>query len=312
MKRQQQGVALITAVMVVAFASTVGAALMVQQNLAVHRSANLLQQDQAWWYSVGLAQWGATLMDRDREDNQFDHFGEAWAQAVDFLPVDEGVLAGQLLDLQGRFNLRSLLKNGQVDAARKAQLLRLLNNLKELKPSQSEDVANAIIDWMDSNTEPSFPGGAEDGIYLAKQSPYRAANLPIASVSELRLVEGITAKIYAELVPLLTVHPGDHKININTASAPVLLSLSDKISPAQVDTLLERQTNAPFETDEQAVADTALAGTGITIEDITVKSQYFQADTIASIGNVQLSFSSMLERPESGKTRVIAQNRNNL
>lgn len=310
MKNHQRGVALITAVMIVAFASTVGAALMVQQNLVVHRSANLVQQEQAWWYSVGLGHWGATLLDRDREDNATDHLGEAWAQAVDFLPVDEGVLAGQMVDLQGRFNLRSLLRGGQPDEARKAQFVRLLDALDAVKPGQAEEIATAVIDWMDGNTEPGFPGGAEDGVYLSKEQPYRTPNLLMVSVSELLLVQGVSAQIYAELEPLVAVHPGDHRINVNTAPPAVLLSLSDKLTAAQVEALIKRRDEAPFESNEAIVADAIFSGSGVTSDDVAAQSTYFRADTIASIGNVRLSFVTLLERPENGKTRILVQSRN--
>ncbi|MGJ8669435.1 MAG: type II secretion system minor pseudopilin GspK [Oceanococcus sp.] len=311
-QKAQRGVALITAVMIVAFASTIGAALMVSQNLAVHRSANLLAQDQAWWYLVGLEQWAATLLDRDREDNEYDHFGEPWAQAVDFLPVDEGVLAGEMIDLQGRFNLNSLLSNGAADAERVQQFIRLLNNLAEIKSGQAEDLASAIIDWMDNNTEPSFPGGAEDGVYLGREVPYRTANLLLVSVSELLLIEGMTAKLYAELKPLVAVRPGDHRINVNTAAAAVLMSLSDKMTLAQADAIISKRAETPYETDAQFVSDSLISGMGITTEDTTVSSTYFQAETMAVIGNVRLSYVSLLHRPANGKTRVLINSRNSL
>ena len=311
--RRQSGVAMLTAVMVVAFATTVAGAMMVKQNLAVHRSANIIQEDQAWWYLVGLEQWACSLMDRDLEDNQYDHLGEPWATPIDFLPVDEGVLSGRMIDLQGRFNLLTLIgQNRQPDEARKAQFIRLLNALEDIKPGQAEDITSAVMDWMDDNTEPGFPGGAEDGVYLSKKPPYRTPNRAMQSVTELRLIEGISPKIYVALIDVVAVRPGDHKINVNTASAPVLMSLSETMTPATVEGLLKRQIDLPFESDEQFITDSLVAGLGLTTEDVTVKSDYFQAESAATIGNVRLSYVSMLERKAGGKTRVIMHSRNTL
>lgn len=310
-RRQQRGVAMITAVMVVAFATTVGAALMVKQNLVVHRSGNLIAQDQAWWYLVGLEQWAATLLDRDREDNQYDHLGEPWSQAVDFLPVEEGVLSGALLDLQGRFNLNSLLDdNGAPQPERQAQFMRLLSTLEDIKAGEAQELTSAIIDWMDSDTEPTYPAGAEDGVYLSLDRPYRTSNLPFVSVSELRLVQGMTPKLYAALRPLVSVRPGEHRINVNTAPIEVLMSLSDKLDPGIAEALATQRLEKPWESDEQFITDSLVAGLGLSTNDVTVSSHYFQAETTASIGHVRLSYVSLLERPDTGKTRVIAHSRN--
>ena len=307
---RQGGVALITAVMVVAFASTIGAAMMVKHHLAVHRTGNAIQQVQAWWYLVGLEQWAATLLDRDREDNQVDHLGEPWAQPVDFLPVDEGALAGRLLDLQGCFNLNTLIRQGAVDADRVAQFQRLLRAIDGLRAGQAEELTAAIIDWLDADTEPTFPGGAEDGTYSTLDSPYRAANRPMSSVTELRLIQGVDAKLYAALLPHVCVRPGDHVINVNTASAAVLMSLADDMTPADAEGIIARRIDQPFESTEAFVADELLAGRGISADAISVQSEYFQAEATASIGNVRLSMVSQFRRPEGARTRAVARSLN--
>lgn len=310
--RRQSGVALITAVMVVAFASTIATGLMVNQNLAVHRSANLIAQDQAWWYLVGLEEWAATLLDRDREDNQFDHSGELWAQPIDFLPVDEGVLAGRLVDLQGRFNLTSLKAEGEAGKLRREQFVRLLQNVENLREASPEGIAAAIIDWIDADTEPGFPGGAEDGVYLARERPYRAANRVPESLSELLLIEGINPKIYLALLPHVAIHPGDHKINVNTASAPVLISLSTELNPGDVEGLLAKREDAPWETTDAFLQDELLAGKGLKPDDVTVQTEYFLAEAAANIGNVRATMVSLLERKDGKRTRALSHSRNSL
>lgn len=310
--KRQRGVALITAVMVVAFASTVGAGLLVNQNLAVHRTANLIAQDQAWWYLVGLEEWATTLLDRDREDNNFDHLDELWAQPIDFLPVDEGALSGRLEDLQGKFNLNSLRGTDEATQARRVQFLRLLRNIPDLRQASPEGIGAAIIDWIDANTEPGFPGGAEDSVYLGRERPYRAANRVPESLSELLLIEGIDHKVYTALVPHLTIHPGDHRINVNTATPPVLTSLSEELSPIDVEGLIAEREQGPWETIDAFLQSELLAGKGLKPEDVNVQSEYFQAFAAANIGNVRLTMVSLLERKSGGKTRALSHSRNTL
>jgi DNA uptake protein ComE-like DNA-binding protein len=55
----------------------------------------------------------------------------------------------------------------------------------------TDDVANAIIDWRDTDTNPQ-PGGAENEYYLGLPEPYAAKNDLFETVEELLMVRGIT------------------------------------------------------------------------------------------------------------------------
>lgn len=58
-------------------------------------------------------------------------------------------------------------------------------------PGMTEDVADAILDWLDSDDE-MRPFGAELEYYTTLPTPYSPANGPIKSVEELLLVRGVT------------------------------------------------------------------------------------------------------------------------
>src|SRR3546814_3656850 len=108
MKRAQHGIALITAIFIVALAAIAAAAILSSANLAIHRTQNLQESELAWWYVDGVESWVKTILLRDAEINKYDSLGDIWAMPVDFLPVDEGVLRGGVTDLQGRYNLNNL------------------------------------------------------------------------------------------------------------------------------------------------------------------------------------------------------------
>ncbi len=313
MRRRQQGVALITAVMVVAFATTIAAGMLIRQNLAVHRTANLEQHAQAWWYLLGLEQWATRLLARDRQDNQIDSLGEAWAQPVDFIPVDEGALAGQIVDLQGRFNLNALAAGGEAGDLHQQQLVRLLQRIPDLQNLSAEALAASLRDWVDGNTEPSYPQGAEDGVYMSMQPPYRAANRAMESLSEVLLVDGVTRELWPLLEPHLTVLP-DEKIviNVNTASGPVLGSLHEELSIADVEGLIARRSEAPFESSQEFLSDELLAGRQIPEGMVAVASQYFQARGSARIGNMNVTLSSLFRRDDNGRTTILRHAQGNL
>jgi DNA uptake protein ComE-like DNA-binding protein len=58
-------------------------------------------------------------------------------------------------------------------------------------PGMTEDVADAIIDWRDTDENPGA-SGAESDYYQSLQPPYRCKNGPFETVEELLLVKGVT------------------------------------------------------------------------------------------------------------------------
>ncbi len=307
LSKRQRGVALLTAVMVVAFASTLTTALMVAQNLAVHRAANMRSLDAAWWYLIGLEEWAGTILRRDAQDSSIDTLDEIWAQRIDFLPVDEGVLAGQIVDLHSQFNLNTL------GVAEPEQVLlqfnRLLAAIPELRDQAVGDLGVRIADWIDPDTEPRFPGGAEDQAYLSLDPPRRAANRPMVSITELRLIDGVTEDIYAALVPHVTVAPAvPHPINVNTATPAVLQSLAEGLTPGDVESLLASREESPWESLENFRAEPALAARPVS-ENIDVRSSYFRAEGSADVQGVRLQLVSVLHRGSDGRARTVWRSR---
>jgi general secretion pathway protein K len=88
--------------------------------------------------------------------------------------------------------------------------------------------AGILADWIDSDNTPNTPDGAEDSVYLAQSPPYRAANLPVTSISELLALPGFGRDRYDRLKPYITALPVGTSINVCTASGVVLDALSGK------------------------------------------------------------------------------------
>ncbi|MFG0268162.1 MAG: general secretion pathway protein GspK [Rhodopirellula sp. JB055] len=61
-------------------------------------------------------------------------------------------------------------------------------------PGMDESIADAILDWIDEDTEPR-ENGCEDEYYTSLATPYAAANGPIQTVEELLLVRGVTPQL---------------------------------------------------------------------------------------------------------------------
>jgi general secretion pathway protein K len=222
--KAQRGVALITAVMIVAIAAAVAAKIAFAHQIWFRQMENVGERDATDLLRRGALHWASVALLDDAAHNSIDHLGEPWAQGLPTLPVDGGAIHVAVEDAQGRFNLNNLLVNNQPSAPDISVFQRLLVLLK-LDPL----LANAVIDWMDPDGNVTSPGGAEDVDYLILKTPYRAANQPFTSVDELRLIHGFDEKTVQTLLPFVTVLPAGIRttININTASPVVLAALAN-------------------------------------------------------------------------------------
>jgi type II secretory pathway component PulK len=85
-----------------------------------------------------------------------------------------------------------------VDESAKLNLNTASAEMLEFLPGMTPAFAAAIVDWRDSDSEPSA-NGAEDETYQRLNPPYRCKNAPFDSVDELRLVFGMHSEfLYGE------------------------------------------------------------------------------------------------------------------
>lgn len=303
-RARQRGVALITALLVVALATIAAVAMMSAQNIAIHRTGNILATQQAWWYAIGMEQWATTLLQRDRQRTTIDDLNEPWARTVDFLPIENGYLKGQMVDLQGRFNLNNMASK-QPQAAMQ-QFVRLLENTAGVEPAKAPALAQAVRDWVDGDINPQVPDGAEDDYYLGLSPAHRSANQLMDSPSELLRVRGFTAAIYRALAPNVAALPQvGTTINVNTATLPVLMSLAPGLDAAQIKGLATTRVNKPYASVQSFLAQPAFAGRRVSAGGLSVASAYFLAHGEVHVGDARVILYSLLYRDPQGRTRVI-------
>jgi general secretion pathway protein K len=292
MHRRQRGVALITAVLIVALGTMLAASVFFRGYLDQRRSATLFALDQAYEVALGAEAWAADFLRQDKQDSKTDHFGEAWAKPLPPLPLDDGgTVEGRLEDMQGRFNLNNLKKpDGTTNEAAVEQLARILQML-EIEPSW----AAAIADWVDTDGEPGFPDGAEDSVYTSR-------------ASELMVLNGFGAERYAKLAPHVTALPVGTKLNVCTASGVVLDSLKEGVREFSLspEDLAKRRTERCFPDlgDLKGwIADPAEWNEKQ--KSLTESSNWFRANVWVTIGTTQFTLYSLLARADQGPVRTI-------
>jgi general secretion pathway protein K len=234
---------------------------------------------------------------RDKQAGQFyDAPTDLWAFPIQKYAIGDGVLTAQIEDERGKLNLNDLAAGGDPNA-RKGKVLRVkrLFELLQVNP----DLVDAIVDWVDADDVPEA-AGAETVYYQSLHPSYRAANGPLQTVRELRLIKGMTPEIIEKLFHYVTVYPqeGESRVNINTADAIVLQALDPRITQAMAGEIIQSR---PFKTiqDLDRVGSFAEIGKELRLLNIyDVKSNMFSARMSLTVNETTKAGAVVLQRDE--------------
>jgi general secretion pathway protein K len=293
----QRGVALITAILIVALIAIVAASLGLGQQIWLRQAQNVSDRAQAEALRRGALDFASVLLLRDAAKGNTDNLNEIWAQKVPPLPSDVGVIGISITDAQSRFNVNNLLRNGAPSASDIGVFQRLLQT-QGLDPTLTE----ALRDWLDTDTVAS-PGGAEDTEYLSLPHPYRAANQPLQSVDELRLVRGFTPEVVEKLRPYLIALPEATPININTAPEGVLMALSADLADNVVKQFVAMRQSQPL-TDTGQLQSLLPSGRPLP-PNISVATNYFLVNMDIRVGRLTRRSEALIHRLPGAKTTEI-------
>ena len=294
-----QGTALVTALLVVALATTAAAAMLKQQHLDIRRASNVFNADQANLYAQSAEAWVMQVLLRDQNNNKFDGLADSWASLREPIDIEDGKMQVQVEDLQGRFNLNNLLdKQGKSSKLGQENFQRLLS-LLEL----DTDLVFPILDWIDNDMNTSLPGGAEDNDYLAQQPAHRTANVVFASSSELLQVKGIGREEYERLKPYVTALPETVPININTASAVILAAMVKGMDRTEAEVFVQARPEKGYESVDAFLSEPRLNGQKV--QGIGVSSNYFSFTVNVALYRHQSSQGSILVRENNNGRDVV-------
>ena len=240
--KQQQGIALITILVMVALATILAATIAKRQANTAENTAYLMRQNQSLLYAKSAeAFFSELLVDDANNAGAVDYLQENWAKPMPAFPVEDGFVSGTLQDESGKFNLNSLVNDeGVPNPQAKLWFEKLL-----LRVGLPEKLSEAVIDWQDADDEISGTMGAENSYYQGLPQGYLAANSKFHNVEELKLVRGFEDQKYLQIVDYVSALPAsDSKVNVNTAPAMLLASLDSKLDINAVEQALQkRQAN---------------------------------------------------------------------
>lgn len=289
-RRRERGVALITVMLVFALVAVVAAEMLRRSQLNLRSVGNLIETRQAYYYALGGEAFARQILAKQLQGNyRTDRLRDAWARTGEQAPFDieNGKMKVEIHDLQGRFNLNNVVnEGGQVVPEAVAQLQRLLSVLQ-----LNARYAAEWQDWLDKDQQRTT-NGAEDVDY----SDYRTAGRPESDISALRLLQSMKPEDYEKLAPHVTTLPvANTAINVNTADAIVLRSLSPIINDSKAAQIVARQQSEGYP-DVPAFQTAAGLGAEEQLPSMAVTSNFFEVVVTVNYDNRWQRLRTVLRR----------------
>ena len=306
--RRERGAALLMAMLTVTLVATFAATALWQQWRAVEIEAAERARAQSAWVLVGALDWSRLILRQDgmgigsnNAGGAVDHLGEPWAVPLQetrmstFLAADKGVvegdtedlpdvfLSGQIIDLQSRLNVANLIDNGAPVPAMQLAFIRLFARL---------------------NVPPIELQRLQEGLLLARSIQTTAVDVPLLPQRFDQLAWlGLQPDTLKVLAPYVTVLEGVTTINLNTASAEVIMAAVPDADMAGVQRLVAGRAVKHLRSIDQA---TQLLGleTGLNAKHFGVNSNYFEVQGRLRLEGSVVNERSLVQR-STGKVTTV-------
>ncbi|AOK28305.1 general secretion pathway protein GspK [Burkholderia singularis] len=284
-RARERGVAIISALLVVALSAILVSGMLWRQQVQVRRIENQRLLAQAQWIARGALDWTRMVL-RSEGDTApgVTYLGGIWAAPIaktklsDFLgkigvtdatDTSDTYLSGSIEDAQAKFNLRNLVSAAtpgalQLNASQVQTFQRLLTSLgldQQLAKVIARRVRAGLKQSATRFQTATLPGAANapepmpdsggssnftDDPGLAGGDGRGPTPLVMTSIDSLLDVEGVTPEMVERLRPFVTVLPTTTPVNLNTAPAEVVAALVPGMSVSSAQALVSRRETVFF------------------------------------------------------------------
>jgi general secretion pathway protein K len=288
----QQGVAIITALLLTALAITLVASLFWQQQIQVRAVENQRLQLQKQWILRGALDWAKLILREDGKYSSTDDLTEPWAVPLADTSLDQyvqknedqeiaklAILSGSIQDAQSRLNLTGLATAGKINEKEILVFERLLNSL-QIETTLARQAANQI-----AASQQNESGGVSSVRYLGFQY-----------TNDLLTVAGFTPEIVNAIQDYVIFLPRVTTINANTASEFVLSATLAPLSLADAKALIAKRSQSPFHNLNELTAQLAGTQTEIDAHKISLATNYFLVHGRISLQQNGLQIVALVER----------------
>ncbi|AIN58052.1 general secretion pathway protein GspK [Pseudomonas soli] len=308
---RQDGMAVISALLIAAVVAVIAAGMIERQGLQTRQVENRQMALQGQWALEGGLQLSRRVLFEQRLRDPLVRGGQPWTRPLRDVPSGSVRFDGQLEDEQGKFNLRNLVVDGQVDSEALATFQRLCA-LIGIGERLATAIAGQVIDSYPQRP-PVSPGSAGQGLQGGRAtSPAVAAEaLParrpmLRSVDALVGLKGMDAEALQRLRRFVTVLPAMTWINGNTASAEVLAAQVPGLPLQQAMALVaERDSGRWFINRGDFVNRLRMPQLAMANVRVGINSDWFRLRGQARLGSRELPLQALLRQREGQLPDVI-------
>ena len=237
--KRQEGLALITVLLVMALMVMLIAAMLRDHRLLIASVSGQTEASRGLQVLMAAERQAlALLRERLRLDMRVVHAGQSWSKPYEFT-LDDVRLRGRVEDLAARINLAALVRSREADPVLLARWERLCRALGLVTP----DLA-------------------------------MLQGVPLVDVSQLAQLPDVSAEILERLRPWVAVLPAQAGLNINTADRFVLGTL-EGVTPAIAQRLVEQRPKDGYASVQAFLGDPLLDGQVATGRGLAVGSRWF-------------------------------------
>lgn len=298
--KTQFGAALLAAMLTVTLVASLASAALWQQWRDVEIETAERNRVQASWLLLGALDWSRVVIQEDSRANRkspVDHLGEPWAVPLQearlstFLnaknnisnaddsqaDVQDAFLSGEIIDLQSRLNLRSLMVEPEkpLDAEKLKPFVRLFERLG-LPSNTVVQIANALR-------------------HAANKTAGGYSPLMPRTVRQLSWL-GVDTRLISSMEPFVTLLPEITKVNINTASPEVIWAAEENMDWSAANQLVQLRSANAYKS--LADAAKALGRSNLFATGFSTTTEYFEARGRLRMGDNLLSQRSILQRKD--------------
>ncbi|WDR37914.1 type II secretion system minor pseudopilin GspK [Pseudomonas serboccidentalis] len=305
----QQGMAIISALLIAAVVAVIAAGMLTRQSVSTRALEADQQRVQGRWLLQGGLEISRQLLWDARQRDPLTRLDQPWAQRLNAQGFE-----GRLEDEQGKFNLRNLVANERIDEAQ-VQAFQRLCELIGISGGLSQRISQRVIGSYPYLLNPqiaentasknSFDSGRATSPNASRKP--QTPKLPmLRSVDDLRSVEGVNDAVIGKLAPYLTVIPATTWLNGNTATAPVLAAYVPGLSLERAQALInERDAGRWFINRGDFVNRLRMPNLELTSVKVGITSDWFRLRGEARREQRRVSLDALLHRSEDRLPQVI-------
>lgn len=210
-RTQQRGVALITALLVMALAVVAAVGMAMRGQADIRRTSAVFERDFSRQVALGAENMVLQLL--EQADGPEDLLWGTCRSPVLPFEVDGVQLQATLDDMRCRYNLNALAGAEETEQADFARLVDQVGQQSGARMPPGAQLALAVTDWMNAETD--------DPVYRLEVPPRVSGNRAMLAAAELNSVAGMSDEAWQALAPFITAYPG--------TSSPIDLERSSEL-----------------------------------------------------------------------------------